>query len=85
VSVVQCVTAWVTGVPVIKVQSSSEPVSSTSTSPSSMARSRERKRRATSLEDDEMYEKVRNNKEVKLTARQEEEVETLKEGNHDQS
>lgn len=88
VSVVQRVTAWVAGVPVLKlVHTEISPSSSTSSSTSiqhihrpvsSLPKSR--KRRDDSLEDEEMYAKVKKGDSYVRNARQEQELSQLKEG-----
>lgn len=86
-SVVQRITAWVTGVPVLKLviessdsnnPQSTQPVHQPSTSETISSKSR--KRRAGSLEDDEMRAKLRKGDSYVRNARQEQELSRLKEG-----
>ena len=88
VSVVQRVTAWVAGVPVLKlVTETSSSLSNISSSQSNQpihrpatSSSKSRKLRADSLEDEEMYAKVRKGDPCVRNARQEQELSQLKEG-----
>lgn len=88
-SVVQRLTAWVTGIPVLKLvevrdtadtnsNESSNLKSSSGLANSSLSKAR--KRHLTSLEDEEMYAKLRDGKPFKRNSRQEEELKQLKEG-----
>ena len=83
-SVVQRLTAWVSGVPVLQLvteKSGSNISQSKLPGPRSTASSsKSRKRRADSLEDDEMYAKLRKGDPYLLNARQEQELSQLKEG-----
>lgn len=83
-SVVQLVTAWVAGVPVVKLVTETSPSSSTSSAmsihrPASSLR-KSRKQLADSLEDEEMYAKVRKGDRHVQNAQQEQELSQLKEG-----
>ena len=84
VSVVQRLTAWVSGVPVLQlVTENSGSNISQSKLPvprSTASSSKSRKRRADSLEDDEMYAKLRKGDPYVLNTRQEQELSQLKEG-----
>lgn len=84
VSVVQRVTAWVAGVPVLKLVTETSPSSSTSSAMSihrpASTLPKSQKRRADSLEDEQMYAKVRKGDPYVRNARQEQELSQLKEG-----
>lgn len=87
VSVVQWVTAWVAGVPVLKLVTETSPSSNTSSAMSNQhihrpasSLPKSQKRRADSLEDEEMYAKVRKGDPYVRNARQEQELSQLKEG-----
>lgn len=88
VSVVQRVTAWIAGVPVLKlviessdsnISHSKQPVHQPATCQASSS-ARNRKRRADSLEDEEMHAKLRKGNSYVRNARQEQELSQLKEG-----
>lgn len=89
VSVVQWVTAWVAGVPVLKLVAETSPSSNTSSAMSNQhihrpaySLPKSRKRRADSLEDEEMYAKVRKGDPYVQNAWQEQELSQLKEGGY---
>lgn len=85
VSVVQRVTAWVTGVPVLKLVESSQSteqkqreVMPTTSKPQTSGKSR--KQRASSLEDDDVNARLRDSRPVKRNPRQQMELEQLQKG-----
>ena len=82
VSVIQRVTAWATGVPVLKLVTSGEEASGSSsgTAPPKDSTSKKRKRTLRTMEDEEMYRKLRDGKPVERNTRQQNELVQLQEG-----
>ena len=82
VSVIQRVTAWATGVPVLKLVTSGEEASgpSSGTAPPKDSTSKKRKRTLRTMEDEEMYRKLRDGKPVERNTRQQNELVQLQEG-----
>lgn len=81
-SVVQKVTSWATGVPVLKLVESKGPMDRAiaPTTSNLQTSSKSRKRRASSLEDEELNAMLRDGKSVKRNPRQENELIQLQEG-----
>ena len=77
---VQRLTAWVTGSPVLQQVKKTDTNAAATAGPAGSEGQRKKQKRVSSQEDEELYRKLREGKNVERNKRQEEELEKLKQG-----